>query len=122
DEDNRRADERKTVLAITRAADNAHVERRFIVVLVVSGLLTLLASSAAVNAGASSPWPGCSSFATQPQAQAWWRAHGRPAAADRDHDGVVCETCRKAQAAEAAASTPAARVSTASSRSACRRP
>jgi hypothetical protein len=67
------------------------VRRRRVLLLIVSGLLAVLASSVALTAGASSAWPGCSSFATQPQAQAWWRAHGRPAAPDRDHDGVVCE-------------------------------
>ena len=35
-------------------------------------------------------WPGCDSFDTQPEAQAYWESHGRPAAADGDGDGKVC--------------------------------
>jgi hypothetical protein len=39
-----------------------------------------------------SAWPGCTSFSTQPQAQAYWESHGRPSQADGDHDGKVCES------------------------------
>lgn len=35
-------------------------------------------------------WPGCDSFDLQPEAQAYWESHGRPAAADGDGDGKVC--------------------------------
>lgn len=58
--------------------------------------------SAAVAAGAllaiawsgaeASAWPGCDSFDTQPAAQAYWESHGRPAEADGDDDGRVCES------------------------------
>jgi hypothetical protein len=49
----------------------------------VTGIFATQATGAA--------WPGCDRFATQPQAQAWWERHGRPAAADGDRDGTVCE-------------------------------
>lgn len=57
------------------------------------GLVALVAG-VAVFARASAraaSWPGCASFTTQAQAQAYWRAHGRPPVADRDGDGKVCE-------------------------------
>ena len=37
-------------------------------------------------------WPGCDTFTTQPEAQAFWESHGRPAVADGDADGKVCES------------------------------
>jgi hypothetical protein len=37
-------------------------------------------------------WPGCDSFDTQPDAQAYWEAHGRSPVADGDGDGNVCES------------------------------
>lgn len=37
-------------------------------------------------------WRGCDGYTTQPQAQRAWEAAGRPAGADGDDDGRVCET------------------------------
>jgi len=34
---------------------------------------------------------GCASFDTQPEAQRWWTAHGRPGQYDGDGDDRVCE-------------------------------
>ena len=57
-------------------------------ILLAGGLLAL---GARPGAEASS-WPGCDSFDTQPEAQAYWESHGRPAEADGDGDGKVCES------------------------------
>jgi hypothetical protein len=55
-------------------------------------LLALAALTLATGqAGAAKAWPGCKAFHSQPQAQARWIALGRPAGADGDHDGRVCE-------------------------------
>ena len=37
-------------------------------------------------------WPGCSAFSSQSEAQSAWEADGRPARADGDSDGRVCES------------------------------
>src|SRR5215207_1177772 len=55
-------------------------------------LATVVAFAFATRPGAEAlTWPGCDSFDTQPHAQAYWESHGRPAVADRDGDGQVCE-------------------------------
>jgi hypothetical protein len=51
---------------------------------------TLLATAARHGAEAAA-WPGCDGFDTQPEAQAYWESHGRPAEADGDGDRRVCE-------------------------------
>lgn len=54
--------------------------------------------AAAVLAGCAAPttsaaaWQGCKAYSDQPTAQAAWEAAGRPAGADGDSDGKVCET------------------------------
>lgn len=60
-------------------------------------MLVLLATGAGLVAlsarsGAAATWPGCDSFDTQPEAQKYWESHGRPAEADGDSDGKVCES------------------------------
>jgi hypothetical protein len=64
--------------------------RRVALVAAVSGTVGLSVAGTWSAAGAQS-WPGCDSFDTQPEAQAYWESHGRPAVADRDGDGKVCE-------------------------------
>lgn len=59
------------------------------------GLLLAVAVWPAADA---STWPGCDSFDTQPAAQAYWNSHGRPAEADGDGDGRVCESVPDAAA------------------------
>mgnify|MGYP000435039996 CR=1 FL=1 len=39
-----------------------------------------------------SSWPGCKTFSNQPAAQRAWEKAGRPAIADGDGDGKVCES------------------------------
>jgi hypothetical protein len=57
--------------------------------LVLVGLAIAAGLALLPGAGAST-WPGCDSFDTQPEAQAYWESHGRPAEADGDGDGRVC--------------------------------
>ena len=55
-------------------------------------LATVVAAGLGARAGADTQaWVGCDSFDTQPEAQAYWESHGRPAQADGDNDGKVCE-------------------------------
>ena len=57
-------------------------------------LLTLALATLAACDSASGPdddGRGCAAFATQPQAQAWYEAHGRPHRLDTDADGIACE-------------------------------
>ena len=59
------------------------------------GLVLAAVVAAGLGAGAGADtqsWPGCDSFDTQPEAQAYWESHGRPAQADGDNDGKVCES------------------------------
>jgi hypothetical protein len=53
---------------------------------------TRLAVTAIVPDAHAQDWPGCDSFDTEPEAQAYWASHGRPAVADGDGDGRVCES------------------------------
>jgi hypothetical protein len=57
------------------------------ILLLVGIVLTLGRSGAEAQT-----WPGCDSFDTQPEAQAYWESHGRPGVADGDGDGKVCES------------------------------
>jgi hypothetical protein len=67
------------------------VMRRLAAVALV--LAAVVAVGLGARAGADTQgWPGCDSFDTQPEAQAYWEAHGRPAQADGDNDGQVCES------------------------------
>jgi hypothetical protein len=59
--------------------------------IVVGGLSPSALGDTAPTADAAATWPGCAAFASQPQAQKRWVALGRPASADGDHDGKVCE-------------------------------
>lgn len=54
-------------------------------------------------AAAAATWPGCDSFKTQPEAQRAWENSGRPARADGDKDGKVCESLPPAGAPPAGA-------------------
>ena len=59
------------------------------------GLLAGLAACIAIvgiPSARATDWPGCDTFDTQPEAQAYWEAHGRPPVADGDDDGKVCES------------------------------
>src|SRR5918992_2037100 len=63
----------------------------------VTAVALALAAVVTVGLGAGAgadtqSWPGCDSFDTQPEAQAYWESHGRPAQADGDNDGKVCES------------------------------
>jgi hypothetical protein len=64
----------------------------------LAGTLSAAAGAGALLAiaiwptAAASAWPGCDRFDSQPEAQAYWESHGRPAEADRDGDGRVCES------------------------------
>ena len=63
----------------------------------MTALVTALIVAAAVLVGCTQPtsaatWPGCKAFSEQAQAQQAWETAGRPAGADGDSDGRVCET------------------------------
>lgn len=60
----------------------------------------------AVQASATT-WPGCKAFKTQPDAQQAWEKDGRPAVADRDDDGKVCESLPSTGGGAGSTSTPA---------------
>jgi hypothetical protein len=62
---------------------------RAVALVLAAVVLAGLGARAGANTQA---WEGCDSFNTQPEAQAYWESHGRPAQADGDHDGQVCET------------------------------
>jgi hypothetical protein len=56
-------------------------------------LAAVVTAGLGARAGADTQaWAGCDSFDTQPEAQAYWESHGRPAQADGDNDGKVCES------------------------------
>src|SRR5919106_6786760 len=60
---------------------------------VALALAAVVVAGLGARAGADTQsWPGCDSFDTQPEAQAYWESHGRPAQADGDDDGKVCES------------------------------
>ena len=61
-------------------------------------------------------WPGCDSFDSQREAQAYWEAHGRPATADRDGDGKVCESLPAGSGGGAACTKPRGTVTVSLSR------
>jgi hypothetical protein len=60
---------------------------------VALALAAVVTAGLGAQAGADTQvWAGCDSFDTQPEAQAYWESHGRPAQADGDNDGKVCES------------------------------
>lgn len=60
---------------------------------VALALAAVVTAGLGARAGADAQaWAGCASFDTQPEAQAYWESHGRPAQADGDNDGEVCES------------------------------
>ena len=63
-------------------------------------LVVLLAACSSTSAAA---WPGCKAYSDQPSAQAAWEAAGKPAGADGDGDGKVCESLPAAPAPTARA-------------------
>ena len=75
--------------------------RRYLPCLVVLAALTMTACSApggpdpslAPSSGsAAASWKNCSSYDSQPQAQKAWLQAGRPKSADRNRDGIVCNS------------------------------
>lgn len=71
--------------------------RRSIAVWAVALIAAGVAGCAELPAGddtaaTASKWEGCDAYQTQREAQRAWRHAGRPAVADRDGDGRVCET------------------------------
>jgi hypothetical protein len=60
---------------------------------VAVALAAVVTAGLGARAGAHTQvWAGCDSFDTRPEAQVYWESHGRPAQADGDHDGKVCES------------------------------
>ena len=70
--------------------------RRLLIALTVALAAAPAVSARAAEASAQT-WPGCDAYRTQPQAQQAWEGMGRPARADADHDGVVCESLPAAE-------------------------
>lgn len=56
-------------------------------------LAAVVTAGLGARAGADTQaWAACDSFDTQPEAQAYWESHGRPAQADGNNDGKICES------------------------------
>lgn len=70
----------------------SYVSRRGLFALLTAGSAAVALAGSAQRGAQASTWPGCSRFTTQPEAQAYWEAHGRPPVADPDGDGKVCES------------------------------
>ncbi len=62
-----------------------------------------LTACAAAPSSSAATWPGCKSYSDQPSAQAAWEAAGKPAGADGDGDGKVCESLPNAASSPSAA-------------------
>jgi len=61
-------------------------------VLAIAAVLVVLCGCATQPTLGATSWPGCSAFSSQSEAQSAWEADGRPARADGDSDGRVCES------------------------------
>lgn len=76
--------------------------KRIALSLIVAACLPLAACSAPTTSAQAS-WSGCKSFDTQKAAQIEWERAGQPAKADRDSDGIVCESLSDSPAGKAKA-------------------
>lgn len=83
--------------------DRASARRRASRQVASLAIVTWAVVAGTAHAGA---WPGCKAFTDQATAQATWEASGRPAVADGDGDGKVCESLPATAPSAPAGRTP----------------